>query len=291
MAKAKAPLELKTPPRSTRRKRLSPQTVLILTILLSLTFVILDQARVPAVRQARMAALEALSPALEVLVAPVYFVRDAWANLEHLAELRSENEMLRREVTSYEEKEKQLVTLQSENKELKNLLNFVPEESFGFISAPVIVDGVGLFARSILVKAGRDQGVRKGQAVMTGNGLIGRIEQVGPSVSRVILLNDFNSRVPVMFLKSRQRAVLVGNNSGLPRLEYLQKSAVIDPGDVIVTSGDGGAFPQGLPVGTVQTVREDRPPDVKLFSATQNLDFVRVVDYGLTGILSDFYKE
>lgn len=290
--RAQAPIDLKITSK-VRRRQMSARVLIVLSVLLCLALIAMDRAQVAWVQKARVGTLEILSPVFEMVAAPVHYARQLINNVHNLAELNSENERLRALVETYEEKEKILAQLRSENNELRELLNFVPKDSFGFISAPVIVDGSGLFARSVLVKAGREQGVRKGQAVVTGDGLIGRIEEVGESVSRVILLNDLNSRIPVMFQENRQRALLAGKNTAFPELEYLTKETEVKEGDVIITSGDGGAFPQGLPVGIVSRIIEDqgqREVRVKLFSDLQNLDFVRIVDYGLTGILDDFYQ-
>jgi len=266
------------------RRRFSKRGMFIIMAILALTFIVLDRAGVKPVQQFKMVVLETASPLIEALSQPVYFVRDLLENLEHLAELRTENEALRIEVTALKRSMIELNNLKSENQVLKKQLNFIPENSFGFITARVIADGSGSFARSVIVKAGEKDGIRKGQAVVTGDGLVGRLHEVGNSSSRVVLLEDLNSRIPVMSLQTRDRAILAGNNTRLPTLSYLSETAQVAVGSHIVTSGDGGVFPQGIPIGVVVSTR-DGLAKVQLLAQTGKLDFVKIVDYGLTGLL------
>src|SRR5690606_9817827 len=152
-------------------------------------------------------------------------------NVRHLAGLRGENERLRAQVEEFQSKERLIAQLESENDALKRQLNFVPEESFGYITATVVADSAGSFVRSILIKAGTEGGVRKGQAVVTGDGLVGRVHSVGQKSARVILVEDLNSRIPVMLQETRKRAILAGNNTKLPTLLYLSDKEDIKPGE------------------------------------------------------------
>ena len=110
------------------------------------------------------------------------------------------------------------------------------------------------FVRSLLVLAGKSDGVIKGQAAVTGQGLVGRVTAVGERASRVLLVTDINSRIPVRVDRTRERAVLAGNNSSSPSLIYLPPETGVQVGDRIVTSGHGGVFPKGIPVGIVTVV-------------------------------------
>ena len=90
-----------------------------------------------------------------------------------------------------------------------------------------------------------------GQAVVTGEGLAGRVAEVGDNSARVLFVTDVNSRLPVQVERTRERAILAGDNSALMRLTLAQSVAGVQRGDRIVTSGDGGSFPVGIPVGEV----------------------------------------
>ena len=107
---------------------------------------------------------------------------------------------------------------------------------------------------------------------MDNNGLIGRVAEVGYRSSRILLVTDLNSRIPVLVGESRERAILTGDNS-----------------DLVVTSGHGGAFPAGLPVGKVIVTGEEGSAELRVqpFLAPDRLEFVRLMDFGLTGVLQD----
>ena len=112
--------------------------------------------------------------------------------------------------------------------------------------------------RTVLVNAGTDDRVARGQAAITGEGLVGRLTEVGNRAARVLLITDLNSRIPVTIESSHANAVLAGDNSERPRLLYLPSPDAVKIGDRIVTSGEGGVFPPGLPVGVVAAHRRGR---------------------------------
>jgi len=136
----------------------------------------------------------------------------------------------------------------------------------------------------MILSAGSREGVRKGQAVITGAGLIGRVQEVGLRSSRLLLLADLNSRVPVVIESSRVRGVVAGTNGETLRLVHLPPDVVAAPGDRIVTSGHGGALPPGIPVGIVAAVGE-AGIEVEPFVDPARLEVVQVLDYGLDGII------
>ena len=117
---------------------------------------------------------------------------------------------------------------------------------------------------------------------MTGDGLVGRVAELGDHAARILLLTDLNSRVPVVIEETRERAILSGDNTERPALAYLPPDARVSSGQRVVTSGSGGVLPAGLPIGTV-TVGRDGVPRVQPLVAWNKLEFVRVVDFGLEG--------
>jgi rod shape-determining protein MreC len=119
-------------------------------------------------------------------------------------------------------------------------------------------------------------------AAMTGDGLLGRVIEVGDWSSRVLLITDLNSRIPVTIAGSGDRAILAGDNSAEPKLLYLPVDAMLNPGARVVTSGHGGVFPPNLPIGTViEPARGQHSivPDADL----GRISYVRLVDFNLKG--------
>ena len=120
-----------------------------------------------------------------------------------------------------------------------------------YVTARVISDGGNAFVKTLLVSSGGLEGIKKNQAVLAGEGMIGRIIEAGNKASRILLMTDINSRIPVIIEGTNQKAILTGNNGKYPALKHLPKDSGLVEGARIVTSGDGGVFPFGLPIGTV----------------------------------------
>jgi rod shape-determining protein MreC len=170
--------------------------------------------------------------------------------------------------------------LEWENRNLRQLLNFVPDPQSRAVGARVVANASNAFAHSVVVNAGTSDGVDRGHVVVTGEGLAGRVVAVSPRSALVLLTTDLNSRVPVLVGAERVRAILAGDNSEQPRLTHLLQDGAIREGDTVVTSGLAGGFPPGLMVGVVAdaggpTLR------VQPFVDRSRLEFVRVIDYQL----------
>jgi len=118
------------------------------------------------------------------------------------------------------------------------------------IAARAVSETRGPFVQSALINAGAAKGVAEGDAVMSVNGLYGRVVRTGQNASRVLLMTDLNSRIAVMSQRSRGRAILSGDNTGAPSLEF-RRDGDWQIGDRVVTSGDDGTLPRGLPIGEV----------------------------------------
>lgn len=227
-----------------------------------------------------------VGPVLHVVSAPVETARETASEVQSYFSLKQQVEILTRENQALKDWEQLARTLKAENESLRALLNVAPSPRVSFISAPVIADASSGFVRGVIALAGRQHGVVKGQAAMVGNGIVGRVQDVGERVSRIMLLTDINSRLPILIERTRDQAVLAGNNSDLPDVNYLPRDADIKVGDHVVTSGLGGAFPPGLPVGEVAEIADGKVY-VRPFADLGRLEFIRMVDYGLPGILRE----
>jgi rod shape-determining protein MreC len=269
---------------ATPLKAWAQRFLFLLLVIAAFGLMLLGKADIALIERARTAVQDGLTPLLDGLSKPIATVNGLIDYASELANLQAENEALR-------QKNQQLLTWEAtaretmaENARLRALLNFVPDAQVKYLSARVIGDQGGAFVRSILLAAGAADGVRKGQAAMTGEGMVGRVVSVGQRSSRVLLLTDINSRVPVLVGEARHRAMLVGDNSALPDLLYLADDAQLAVGDSVVTSGNGGVFPPGLPIGRVAAV-QDGLAEVLPFVDWAHLEAVRLVDYALPGLI------
>jgi rod shape-determining protein MreC len=226
--------------------------------------------------------MDGLAPVLDAIGRPMGAVRDITAQVEGYLNLRAENEKLRADNLQLRQWRNDVVALQNKNRELESLLHFRAEPGFSYISARVIADTGGPFVRGLIITAGTVDGVREGMAAMTGEGLIGRVIEAGDWSSRVLLITDLNSRIPVMVAGSGDRAILAGDNSPMPKLLYLPRDATPVAGARVLTSGHGGIFPPGLPIGTVAQTAGG------LYAVTPAADlgrinYVRLIDFHLKG--------
>lgn len=251
-------------------------------VLLSVIMIILGKVDQVVFEPLRISLTDATAPTLDALSRPVAAAGNVVDDASRLIHLYQENTRLEKENVKLLHWQQAALTLASENAQLRGLLKLVPESAVSYVTARVIANSGGAYVRNLLVYAGSDSGVTRGQAAITGGGLVGRVEEVGTRAARVLLITDLNSRVPVIVERSRQRAILSGDNSERPLLVYLDPAGALKIGDRVVTSGEGGVFPPGLPVGIVAAVDGEAPrvePHVEL----SRVGYLRIVDYGLAG--------
>jgi len=227
---------------------------------------------------------DAVSPILDALSRPAASVADFVANVRDLTSLRAENARLRTENETLLNWQTVARKLEAENRALKDLSSISGEGQVSYITSRVIADNRGAYVHNILINVGERDGVRKGQAALTGLGLVGRVAEVGHRSARILLITDIKSRVPVSVESSRAKAILAGDNSSRPKLMFITNNAHVVPGDRIVTSSSGGAFPPGLPIGVVAS-SDEGGIRVEPFVDSSLVEYIRVVDYGLEGII------
>ncbi len=250
----------------------------------SVVMVILGKADALLFERIRIIFADAASPVLAAVSQPAAVVDQLVDRVQDVFALYSENNQLRQDNARLLQWQQVAQGLSVENARLRELLRLAPDPAVSFVSTRVIANSGGSFVRSVLVDAGKSDGLVRGQAAMTGAGLVGRVTEVGERAARVLLLTDLNSRVPVAFDGSRERAVLAGDNSDRPRLVYLPEASAVKIGDRIISSGNGGIFPPGLPIGVVAAI-EDGIVRVEPYAELSRLDYLRIVNYGLSGVL------
>lgn len=217
------------------------------------------------------------APVLHAVSRPAQEAAMFVRNMTGLAELQAENMRLQQENMKLKEWYQTALILEAENKSLRNLLNVKLEPQNSYVTARILADSGQAFVKSLLVSAGTKDGVKKGQAVVSGGGLVGRAVETGRQTSRVLMITDLNSRVPVLVENSSQHAILAGDNNYMPRLVHLPPGSEVEQGARIITSGHGGLFPKGLPVGRV-VFDQDGKPRVELFADFDRMVYVRIVD-------------
>jgi rod shape-determining protein MreC len=204
-----------------------------------------------AVMDVRDRFVDLTAPLLEAASIPGIMSRQAMARVRSYMAMADEIDRLKAENDQLKQWEWRAKLLERNIAHLRLLLNAVDEPALHYVTGSVIADARGPFLRSALINLGRDRGVRVGYAVINGDGLIGRTVDAGASVSRVLLLNDLNSRIPVLVGPGGVRALASGDNGAELRLDFLPDGAALYPGDEVYTSGSDGVLPRGLRVGVV----------------------------------------
>jgi len=238
----------------------------------------------PRVERFRSALIDAVVPNMEWALLPVTKAVDMVEHFQSYASLYEQNQELRRELQQLDVWKEAALQLEQKNARLLDLNQVRLDPKLTHVTGVVLADSGSPFRQSVLLNVGARDGIRDGWATMDGIGLVGRISGVGQKTSRVILLTDSNSRVPVTVQPSGQKALLSGDNTPLPPMEFLDDADEVRPGDRVVTSGDGGVLPAGLPVGQV-VMGTDRRLRVALSADYQRLEFLRVLrSHGLEPI-------
>ncbi len=249
---------------STRRREEDtvrfPLVLFLVSLGLALGALYIDRPadRPEALAQFRADATNALLPVFQVIDSPVRGIENIGPWWTRQFELAEENRQLQQEVAELRAWRDVAQSLQETNSRYRDALNLQGPTVGQRITAWSVADQSSDFVRSRLIGAGRAQGVAPGYPVVNVYGLIGRTVEVGENSTRVILLTDFNSRISVMADRSNARALLVGDNSEFPRLDYLGRTPDLREGDRIVTSGDDNVMPRGLPVGEARQDRDGR---------------------------------
>lgn len=198
-----------------------------------------------------------------------------WGHYVWLMDAEAENERL---VVENRELKAELIRLQEvrlTNERLQRLLDFRDQQALKALPAQVIAEDATSWFRTVMIDKGSDDGVREGMPVVVADGVAGRVIRVVAHQARVLLLTDASSAVSALVQRTRSRGICRGQGDGLS-FDFALREKDIEVGDLVITSGTGGVFPKGLPVGKVVRVERE---EYGLFQAIQvapAVDFSRL---------------
>ena len=230
----------------------------------------------PRVERLRAQIVDRIVPTFDWALIPVTRVAGMIEDFQSYSRIHEQNQELKRELQQMKAWKEAALQLEQQNAKLLDLNNVRLDPKMTFVTGVVLADSGSPFRQSVLLNIGERDGIVDGWAATDGLGLVGRISGVGRNTARVILLTDSNSRIPVTIQPSGQRAMLAGDNSKLPPIDFLESPELVRPGDRVVSSGDGGVFPAGILVGQVAE-GIDRRLRVRLSADYERLDFLRVL--------------
>lgn len=240
----------------------------------------------PRAEQMRISIVDKVVPNMEWALAPISHISRIADDFQSYGRIYEQNQELRRELQQMKAWREAAIQLEQEKARLLDLNKVKLPPKLSFISGIVLTDSGSPFRQSALINLGKRDGIVNGWAAMDGLGLLGRISGVGKNSSRVIFLTDSNSRIPVTIKPSNQKAILSGDNTLLPILDFIENTDLIQPGDRIVTSGDGGVFPPDLLVGQAVLTSDSRFR-VRLSADYKKLQFMRIIRYSATFPIAD----
>ena len=240
----------------------------------------------PRAERLRVAVVDRLVPNMDWALQPVTKAARMVADFQSYTQIYQQNQDLRQELQQMKAWREAALQLEQKNAKLLDLNNVRLNPKLSYLTGVVLTDAGSPFRQSALINIGARDGVKDGWPAMDGLGLVGRISGVGRNSSRVIFVTDTNSHIPVLIKPFDQRAILSGDNSLLPPLEFLENSDRVRPGDRVVTSGDGGVFPNGLLIGQVTQGANGRLR-VRLSADYRRLEFLRIIRFEPTAPINN----
>jgi rod shape-determining protein MreC len=240
----------------------------------------------PRVERFRAQITDKVVPSMSWAMVPVTGTINLIRDFQSYQRLAEQNRDLRDELRQMQAWKEAALQLEQENARLLDLSNVRLDPRLTYVTGVVMADSGSPFRQSVLLNVGARDGIVDGWAAMDGIGLVGRISGTGEATSRVILLTDAASAIPVTIQPSGQNALVAGDNSAAPLLDFLENPDLVRPGDRVVSSGDGGVFPPGLLVGQVAADPAGRLR-VRLAADYERLEFLRILRHHGTETISD----
>lgn len=248
--------------------------MLIFLLALSLLFFFLDYLNVQVVRNLRSRIADMVVPIGENISIPFKKLGSLYTSINELFSLKEEVAALRQKNRRLEEALYKTSHHAIENHYLRLLSQLIPTSSQEHFTTIVLGYPGHPFIKNILIRGGHSQGLQKDMPLLNHQGLIGRIVQTNETSSFGLLITDINSRVPATILPTRLHTIVSGNNTPSPILSYVDSSEV-NKGEVVVTSGEGGIFPPGIPIGQISEIDEDGTIYIQPFASLDDLAYLQ----------------
>ena len=272
--------------RPQRDDYLSPLKQLLAGVVILFLIVIFIVWRIdsPRVERFRVMLMDRFLPSSEWAMAPLTRTVNVIQDFQSYQSLYDQNQQLRRELQQMKSWKEAALQLEQENARLLDLNKLQLDAQLTWISGIVRADSGSPFRQSVLLNVGGQDGIQNGWAAMDGLGLVGRIAGVGERTSRVILLTDPYSQIPAVIQPSRENALVVGDNTSDPLVDFIENADLVRAGDRIVTSGNGGVLPPGLLIGQL-VVDPNGRLRARLSADYERLEYLRVLrDYSVVEI-------
>ena len=190
-------------------------------------------------------------------------------------EIYEQYELIKLKLEQLNNQQNKIDYLKIENDKLRKVIDDSDIYSYETITSKVLVDKESPFLKSVILNKGFNSGLKKGMPVLKGPYFVGRITEVNYLSSRVLLISDLNSKIPVLIEPMGYQAIMSGTGDDLAQLDFLPKNHQLEVGNMVYTSGTGGIFFPGIPIGRVELIEEKFY--VKFFSDLSQLYLINVI--------------
>lgn len=268
-------------------RKATSRVILFVLILVSVFLLLssLYSAQASVFKKAREGVLDATSPVLALFSGPIAYVNGVVGYISDYFAVLEQNEALRRENAELRQWMNEALELRTVVSGFEGLQSYQAPPSASPVDAFIIGEANDAFKRSMIINAGRRKNVETGQAVVDAHGMLGRVVNTGSNASRVLLLTDIQSRVPVYIEGADIQGLLVGQTRARPVISVTENSDDVEvlPGQRVLTSGADGVLPRGLPVGVVDGGDGDAV-FVDLYANYVRSRMVRVINFEFPGV-------
>lgn len=259
-------------------RQLIKKFALVILFLIAFVLMMVNKTDTILIDKTSSMATGILSPAVDVLIVPARLVAHVYDYFKDMSLAYEENKFLKKENRKLRLIGEQARALEIENRLLSRILNFTKPPVDKLTTARIVAEEGDAFSHSLIAYIGKNNIVEKGQIVLNEDGVVGRIDKIGNSYAKILLLTDINSRIPVVLEKNRTRGMVAGDNTLNPKLVFLPLSSEVNIGDRLVTSGVAGVFPPGLPVGFVSKI-DKREIRIQPYADLNSLEYVKIVSF------------
>ena len=247
-------------------------------IILTLSILILGRYDFKVINYAKLSLKEIAYRSTFIFSTPENVIKNGFIATKNHFFVYEENKILKQKVKDLEIKKYNAQYIQTENERLKETLNELKFSS-DEILAKVIVDKQSPFLKSIIVNKGSKHGVILGMGVLDQEYLVGKVVEVNFTTSRVLLLSDLNSKIPVDILPNNIQSILSGTGGNIGKIQYIKEEALIESESIVYTSGAGGIFKPGVPIGRTVKNSLNSEINVEFYSEFSQLRFVKLRSY------------
>ena len=263
--------------RSAFLKRGTKQRFSLFVLLFSSIFlIVLGKFNFTAINYLKITINEVVYRTSFVASIPEKYITYSYRAIEEHIKLYKDYNFQKEELEKLKSEKYEVKFLEAENKRLKKVLNDINYSS-ELVIAKVIIDKQSPFLRSIIINKGSKNNIKKGMSVLSDSYLIGKVVEVNYMTSRVLLLSDLNSRIPVTIEPGSVQSILHGDGKNSGNIQYTKDNLPIADGSIIYTSGTGGLLKSGIPIGKIE--QNENQNSVNFFIDFSQLRYVKVLSY------------